>query len=82
MICMAFVGGGGADCVVSVLCGAGGGLTVHPATTNDVSNTAPTTARTRRGSVGTPFRVSGADQTVGWAALVTTEMAVDVELMT
>ena len=32
MICVAFGGGGGGVSVVSVLCGAGGGLTVQPAT--------------------------------------------------
>jgi hypothetical protein len=60
MICMFFGGGGGGACVVSVLCGAGGGLTVHAATTDtaiDAVSNAPATARTRRGNVGTPIRV-------------------------
>jgi hypothetical protein len=33
MICVAFGGGGVVVSDVSVLCGAGGGLTVHPETT-------------------------------------------------
>jgi hypothetical protein len=55
MICVAFGGGGVDVCVVSVLCGAGGGLTVHADTT---SANAPATALTRRRLVGTVFRVS------------------------
>jgi hypothetical protein len=54
MICVAFIGGGGVLSVVSVLCGAGGGLTVQPAinvTSADIAT------MTRRGS-GTVFRVS------------------------
>jgi hypothetical protein len=33
IICVALEGGGGGDFIVSVLCGAGGGLTVQPETT-------------------------------------------------
>jgi hypothetical protein len=55
MICVAFGGGGVVDCVVSVLCGAGGGLTVQAETTSAI---APATALTRRRVVGTMFRVS------------------------
>jgi hypothetical protein len=54
MICVALAGGGAVDSVVSVLWGAGGGLTVQPPT-NVIK--AATTAMTRRGA-GTPFRVS------------------------
>ena len=56
MICVAFIGGGGVDSVVSVLCGAGGGLTVHPVSTN-ISATAQVS---KRRAVGTLFRVSTA----------------------
>ena len=55
MICVAFGGGGVVVSVVSVLCGAGGGLTVQAETT---STNAPATALTRRRVVGTMFRVS------------------------
>jgi hypothetical protein len=48
MICVAFIGGGGVDAAVSVLCGAGGGLTVQAVTSVNVINNAPTTALTRR----------------------------------
>jgi hypothetical protein len=54
MICVAFIGGGGVLSVVSVLCGAGGGLTVQPVTTVTSADIA---AMTRRGP-GTVFRVS------------------------
>src|SRR5689334_7715306 len=54
MICVALAGGGGVDWLVSVLCGAGGGLTVHPATKVISADSA---AMTRRGP-GTLFRVS------------------------
>jgi hypothetical protein len=54
MICVAFNGGGGGDFDVSVLCGAGGGLTVHPETSVIRADIAATT---RRGP-GTLFRVS------------------------
>jgi hypothetical protein len=50
------MGGGGGDLLVSVLCGAGGGLTVQPAT-NVIS--ADIAAMTRTGP-GTLFRVSAA----------------------
>ncbi|GLP79928.1 hypothetical protein TUM20984_13480 [Mycobacterium antarcticum] len=43
MICVAFSGGGGVLTGVSVLCGAGGGLTVQPAKSNTVEVNAPTT---------------------------------------
>jgi hypothetical protein len=56
MICVARGGGGGVLSDVSVLCGAGGGLTVQPET--KLINAA-ITAMTRRGP-GTPFRVSAA----------------------
>jgi hypothetical protein len=55
MICVALGGGGVVVSVVSVLCGAGGGLTVQADTT---STNAPATALTRRRVVGTVFRVS------------------------
>jgi hypothetical protein len=55
MICVAFGGGGVEVSVVSVLCGAGGGLTVQPETTIISADSATTT----RGGSGTLFRVSG-----------------------
>jgi hypothetical protein len=55
MICVAFIGGGGVDSVVSVLCGAGGGLTVHAGITAIIS---AQSAAMMRGGCGTPFRVS------------------------
>ncbi len=58
MICSAFGGGGGLSCVVSVLCGAGGGLTVHAAISIDVANNALATRRRRRKVIGTPFRLT------------------------
>jgi hypothetical protein len=58
MICVAFIGGGGVDSEVSVLCGAGGGLTVQPLTSANVISNAPATALKRRGVVGTLYRVS------------------------
>jgi hypothetical protein len=54
MICVAFMGGGGGDLLVSVLWGAGGGLTVQLETTIISANSATTT----RGVAGTLFRVS------------------------
>src|ERR1700760_4269784 len=65
MICVAFGGGGVLDCVVSVLCGAGGGLTVQAET---ISTIAPATALTRRRVVGTMFRVSTPSQHAAMAA--------------
>src|SRR6516165_3174994 len=56
MICVALGGGGGLLSVVSVLCGAGGGLTVQPATSINTASTAPGVAKRR--AVGTPIRVS------------------------
>ncbi len=56
MICVAFGGGGLKVCEVSVLCGAGGGLTVHAAVTNTDNSTAAVCRL--RGPVGTSFRVS------------------------
>jgi hypothetical protein len=56
MICVALSGGGGGDLDVSVLCGAGGGLTVHAATKVISADIAATTCR----GLGTPFRVSAA----------------------
>jgi hypothetical protein len=41
---------------VSVLCGAGGGLTAQPLNTSETSM--PAVAETRRARVGTPHRVS------------------------
>jgi hypothetical protein len=61
MIWVAFGGGGAVVSAVSVLCGAGGGLTVHPPTsTNDAATTAPRVIQSRRQAVGTPNRVSTA----------------------
>jgi hypothetical protein len=42
MICVAFGGGGVVVSDVSVLCGAGGGLTVHPETTINSADSAST----------------------------------------
>jgi hypothetical protein len=53
--CVARGGGGVVFCEVSVLCGAGGGLTVQPETTNI---SAPITATPLRGLLSTPFRVA------------------------
>jgi hypothetical protein len=53
MICIVFAGAGGGADTVSVLCGAGGGLTVQPAAHNATAIMVPATARTRRGVVGT-----------------------------
>jgi hypothetical protein len=58
MICVAFIGGGGGDSFVSVLCGAGGGLTVQPETAIISANS----ATTMRGGSGTLFRVSAASE--------------------
>jgi len=61
MIWVAFNGGGGVDSVVSVLCGAGGGLAVQPVTRANViriaTSTDPGAALKRREIVGTTFRV-------------------------
>ena len=57
MICMALAGAGGGVDTVSVLCGAGGGLTVQPASTSADSTATTTVQRCR--AVGTGFRVSG-----------------------
>jgi hypothetical protein len=43
MICVALSGGGGVLSAVSVLCGAGGGLTVHDVTSSNVEVKAPAT---------------------------------------
>jgi hypothetical protein len=59
MICVARGGGGAVVCSVSVLCGAGGGQTVHDATSSAVDSNDVATAEKRRKVVGTPFRVSG-----------------------
>lgn len=46
MICVAFGAGGGVVSDVSVLCGAGGGLTVQPPSSSVVAKTsAPTVTR-------------------------------------
>jgi hypothetical protein len=59
MICVALGGGGVTDEVVSVLCGAGGGLTVHPPSNNAGTDTsAPSLAQDWRVRFGTPLRVS------------------------
>ena len=59
MICVAFGGGGGVFSVVSVLCGAGGGLTVQlPTSSTDAEINAPRVIQSRRRAVGTPNRVS------------------------
>jgi hypothetical protein len=58
MICVALGGGGGVLYVVSVLCGAGGGLTVQPANASSETST-PAVAYARRARFGTPNRVSG-----------------------
>src|SRR5690242_7377073 len=60
MICDAFGGGGAVVSVVSVLCGAGGGLTVQPDRSVISANIA---AMTRTG-LGTLFRVSAAAEGV------------------
>jgi len=59
MSCVAFGGGGAVVTDVSVLCGAGGGLTVQPVANASVMIEAPAAALKRRKVVGTPFRVSG-----------------------
>jgi hypothetical protein len=53
MICVALGGGGGVVSNVSVLCGAGGGLTVHAVPRINAEVNAPATALTRRNVVGT-----------------------------
>lgn len=59
MICVAFIGGGGVVSVVSVLCGAGGGLTVQPLNSSAGTDTsAPIINWARRRGVGTLLRVS------------------------
>jgi hypothetical protein len=59
MICVAFIGGGAVVSVVSVLCGAGGGLTVQALNRSAGTETsAPIVRRTRRRGVGTLLRVS------------------------
>jgi hypothetical protein len=44
--------------VVSVLCGAGGGLTVQAVTSSNTEVNAPATQERRRDVVGTLFRLS------------------------
>lgn len=52
-------GGGGELCGVSVLCGAGGGLTVHAASASPASEpTTPTVTKKRRTRLGMPIRVA------------------------
>ena len=51
MICVALGGGGGVVSVVSVLCGAGGGLTVHPPASR--TDSTATDVRMRLRAVGT-----------------------------
>ena len=59
MICVAFGGGGAAVSVVSVLCGAGGGLTVQPPTSStEAVIRALLVIQSRKQAVGTPIRVS------------------------
>jgi hypothetical protein len=58
MICVRRGGGGVVVSVVSVLCGAGGGLTVQAVASNNVEVSAPATELRRRKVVGTSFRVS------------------------
>jgi hypothetical protein len=60
MICVAFGGGGVVVSVVSVLCGAGGGLTVQAVTSANDETNAPNETAALRVVVGTPFRVSAA----------------------
>jgi hypothetical protein len=55
MICVAFEGAAGGDVIVSVLCGAGGGLTVHAVNRAESARIA---VITRSRLAGTPFRVS------------------------
>jgi hypothetical protein len=60
MICVICCGGGIVAREVSVLCGAGGGLTVQPAATNACAKTSAATAiGARRLRFGTFIRVSG-----------------------
>jgi hypothetical protein len=58
MICIALGGGGAVTTDVSVLCGAGGGLTVHAVARAKTESNATATPLRRRRVVGTPFRVS------------------------
>ncbi|BBX29808.1 hypothetical protein GCM10009632_24760 [Mycolicibacterium alvei] len=59
MICVAFIGGGGAVSVVSVLCGAGGGLTVQPLNSNvGTEMSMPIVPWARRRGDGTSLSVS------------------------
>src|SRR5262245_50758445 len=58
MICVAFGGGGVVVFNVSVLCGAGGGLTVQLETTIISADS----ATTMRGGAGTLFRVSAGSE--------------------
>ncbi|BBZ29903.1 hypothetical protein MMAD_41980 [Mycolicibacterium madagascariense] len=55
MIWVAFSGGGGVFWVVSVLCGAGGGLTVQAETRSTVDATAIAASLHRRNVLGTPI---------------------------
>ena len=59
MIWVTRCGGAGGLCGVSVLCGAGGGLTVHAANVSPASETStPIVRKTRRACLGTFIRVS------------------------
>ena len=58
MICVFRSGGGAVLRVVSVLCGAGGGLTAQPASVS-VETSTPMVSQARRARFGTPNRVSG-----------------------
>jgi hypothetical protein len=59
MICVARCGGGAVVSAVSVLCGAGGGLTVHP----DINVTSANIAAMTRRGLGTLFRVRACRRT-------------------
>jgi hypothetical protein len=61
MICVAFGGGGGVLSVVSVLCGAGGGLTVQPPT----SITDSATPLHRRRDLNVTFSMNGSARPSG-----------------
>jgi hypothetical protein len=65
MICVSLGGGGGAVSVVSVLCGAGGGLTVQAVPNTNAETNAPNETAVLRVVVGTPFRVSTRPRAAG-----------------
>lgn len=72
MICVAFLGGGGVDSVVSVLCGAGGGLTVHAAA-GRINAAATTVARSKVTGTMPAYAVSTSSEVALQPAVAMTE---------